>query len=61
MRCDDCETRLDEHPFRYGDTLLCCHCMAGLCSWFLEGGTVEDPELFAHLDIHPPEETDNAV
>lgn len=61
MRCDECGTRLDAHPFRYDDWSFCCECMAALCSWFLEGGTVEDPNMFAHLNIHPDEEAGDAA
>jgi hypothetical protein len=61
MRCRFCETRLGEYPFHYGDLLFCCECMSALCSWFLDGGTVTDPDMFAALGIHPPEETDDAA
>lgn len=50
MRCTECGTRIPESPeFSYRDHPLCCCCMATLCSWFLEGGFLTDPEMFAHL------------
>jgi hypothetical protein len=29
---------------------FCCNCMSMLCSWFLDGGVTEDPEIFAYID-----------
>jgi hypothetical protein len=46
VRCEHCETRLDV-PFEYGGHRFCCECMSALCSWLLDGGQVEAPELFA--------------
>jgi hypothetical protein len=49
MRCDQCGTRLDGDPFTYRDRSFCCSCMAVLCSWLLDGGFRENPELFPWL------------
>jgi hypothetical protein len=48
MHCENCGARSPE--FRYLEHWLCCECMAALCSWFLDGGFRDDPDLFAHLD-----------
>ena len=52
MRCSNCDTRRDGPPFWYADRPWCCECMSALCSWFLDGGTVTDPDLF---DVGPDE------
>jgi hypothetical protein len=49
MKCAHCGTRLRNDEFRYRDMPLCCECMSALCSWFLDGGMAEVPELFADL------------
>jgi hypothetical protein len=47
--CAECGTRLSEQEFAYRDQPLCCECMAAVCSWFLDGGFLTDPDMFAHL------------
>lgn len=49
MRCEQCGTRLDGPPFDYRGHSLCCECMSAFCSWLLDGGMAEDPDLFAWL------------
>ena len=48
MSCDHCE-QTREADFSYNGHLLCCECMSELCSWFLDGGMVDNPEQFAYL------------
>lgn len=50
-RCSHCDTRGGD--FAYKDQPLCCECMTELCSWFLDGGQVEAPDLFAYLLEQP--------
>jgi hypothetical protein len=45
--CWLCGARLGGDPFQFRDLALCCECMSALCSWLLDGGLVENPELFA--------------
>jgi hypothetical protein len=45
--CEECGARNAE--FRYLEHFLCCGCMEVLVSWFMEGGQVEEPEMFSHL------------
>lgn len=49
LHCYHCDTALGhQKPFRYNDFDFCCECMAALCSWFLDGGLREDPEMFRY-------------
>lgn len=56
MKCEHCDSRLNEgDSFIHRGHHLCCECMSMLCSWLLDGGTVEEPELFpwARTDREP--------
>jgi hypothetical protein len=35
--------------FSFRDHWFCCECMSALCSWFLDGGTIEEPDMFANV------------
>jgi hypothetical protein len=48
-RCHHCGTRTGDDPFIYRGFEFCCECMSALCSWFLDGGMSEAPEMFAYL------------
>lgn len=55
MKCDHCETRIEQNkPFSYAGWNFCCECMGVLVSWFLDGGQVTDPEMFAYLEEPAP-------
>jgi hypothetical protein len=50
MNCSYCNTRLgDQAEFVFCGWEFCCGCMADLCSWFLDGGTVLAPDMFAYV------------
>jgi hypothetical protein len=55
MRCAHCDTRIEEgEPFSFRGHHFCCECMLTLCSWFLDGGRVEDPDQFAYVMTDHP-------
>ena len=54
VTCDHCDTRLDQHDnFVYRGHNYCCQCMSALCSWFLDGGFITDPDMFPAEWIEP--------
>lgn len=55
MKCEHCDQERDPE-FSYNGHRFCCECMSELCSWFLDGGQVENPDQFAYvLDLTPEE------
>lgn len=44
-RCANCGTTGAD--FAHHGRAFCCECMSALCSWLLDGGTVDSPGLFA--------------
>jgi hypothetical protein len=48
-RCECCALGIHRQQFTYDGHALCCECMSALCSWFLDGGQVEAPEMFADI------------
>jgi hypothetical protein len=56
-RCCDCETRhSSDEDFVYRGFHFCINCMSGLISWFLDGGTVAEPDQYdwMGIDLLPP-------
>lgn len=53
--CDHCGRGGGD--FAYAGHCFCCECMLSLCSWILEGGMVEEPDMFDYLRPVEPEGT----
>lgn len=46
-KCDHCDSTGAD--FDHNGYSFCCLCMASLCSWYLDGGFRETPEMFGYV------------
>lgn len=48
LPCDHCGSKHGA-DFLFHGSRFCCECMSSLTSWLLDGGMVEEPDLFAYV------------